>query len=123
MKMAQVQRTYIPAAGHDWLLSFYDPFVKLMGGESAHRQLIDQTRLQPGQRILEIGCGTDPSAEIAFSGMCCFCGDRIGAAHGRYSDAPVRASVVHGASAMCGECLQLMRDIVEEKTRDDKAVY
>jgi ubiquinone/menaquinone biosynthesis C-methylase UbiE len=58
MKMAQVQRTYIPAAGHDWLLPFYDPFVKLMGGESAHRQLIDQTRLQPGQRILEIGCGT-----------------------------------------------------------------
>jgi len=56
--MAKAQRTYIPAAGHDWLLPFYDPFVKLMGGESAHRQLIDQAQLQPGQRILEIGCGT-----------------------------------------------------------------
>ena len=56
--MAQVERTYIPAAGHDWLLPFYDPIVKLMGGESAHRQLIDQARLQPGHRILEIGCGT-----------------------------------------------------------------
>ena len=56
--MAQVERTYISAAGHDWLLPFYDPIVKLMGGESAHRQLIDQARLQPGQRILEIGCGT-----------------------------------------------------------------
>src|SRR5437762_3228370 len=56
--MAQAERTYIPAAGHDWLLPFYDPIVKLMGGESAHRQLIDQARLQPGHRILEIGCGT-----------------------------------------------------------------
>jgi len=56
--MAKAQRTYIPAAGHDWLLPFYDSFVKLMGGESAHRQLIDQAQLQAGQRILEIGCGT-----------------------------------------------------------------
>jgi len=53
-----VQRTYIPAAGHDWLLPLYDPFVRLMGGESAHRQLIDQAQLQPGQRVVEIGCGT-----------------------------------------------------------------
>jgi len=56
--MPQTQRTYIPAAGHAWLLPLYDPFVRLMGGESAHRQLIDQAHLQPGQRILEIGCGT-----------------------------------------------------------------
>jgi len=56
--MPRAQRTYIPAAGRDWLLPFYDPFVKLMGAESAHRQLIDQAHLQPGQRILEIGCGT-----------------------------------------------------------------
>jgi len=56
--MPRAQRTYISAAGRDWLLPFYDPFVKLMGAESAHRQLIDQAHLQPGQRILEIGCGT-----------------------------------------------------------------
>jgi hypothetical protein len=65
---------------------------------------------------------SDPSADIEFSGACCFCGDRIGAAYGRYSDAPVRASVVHGASAICGQCLKLMYDIVEEKTRDDDAI-
>jgi cyclopropane fatty-acyl-phospholipid synthase-like methyltransferase len=58
MKMSEADRTYIPAAGRDWLLPLYDPVVKLMGGESAHRQLIDQADLQPGQRILEIGCGT-----------------------------------------------------------------
>jgi ubiquinone/menaquinone biosynthesis C-methylase UbiE len=56
--MSEADRTYIPAAGHDWLLPLYDPLVKLMGGESAHRQLVDQADLQPGQRILEIGCGT-----------------------------------------------------------------
>src|SRR5205085_3163870 len=56
--MAGADRTYIPAAGHDWLLPLYDPLAKLMGGESAHRQLIDQADIHPGQRILEIGCGT-----------------------------------------------------------------
>ena len=56
--MPEAHRTYIPAAGHDWLLPLYDPVVKLMGGGSAHRQLVDQADLQPGQRILEIGCGT-----------------------------------------------------------------
>ena len=56
--MASNERTYIPAAGHDWLLPFYDPVVKLMGGESVHRELIDQAHLHAGQRILEIGCGT-----------------------------------------------------------------
>ena len=56
--MPQAQRSYIPAAGYDWLLPFYDPVSKLMVGESVHRQLIDQAHLQPGQRILEIGCGT-----------------------------------------------------------------
>lgn len=56
--MPQAQRTFVPAAGHDCLLPFYDPVLKLMGGESAHRQLIDQAHLQPGQRLLEIGCGT-----------------------------------------------------------------
>jgi ubiquinone/menaquinone biosynthesis C-methylase UbiE len=56
--MSGSQRTYVPAAGYDWLLPLYDPFLKWMGGEAAHRQLIEQAQLRPGQRILEIGCGT-----------------------------------------------------------------
>jgi cyclopropane fatty-acyl-phospholipid synthase-like methyltransferase len=55
---SRTERAYIPAAGHDWLLVFYDPIAKLLGTESAHRALIDQARLGPGQRVLEIGCGT-----------------------------------------------------------------
>jgi len=56
--MTDVQRTYLPAAGHDWTLPLYDPLVKLLGGDSARRALVEQADLQAGQRVLEVGCGT-----------------------------------------------------------------
>jgi SAM-dependent methyltransferase len=56
--MAQHRHGYIPAAGHDWLLPFYDPFNWLLGGDALRRPLIEQASIQPGQRILDIGCGT-----------------------------------------------------------------
>jgi ubiquinone/menaquinone biosynthesis C-methylase UbiE len=52
------QRTYIPAATYDWLLPLYDVFGKLFGSEAAHRQLVDQVDIEPGQHVLDIGCGT-----------------------------------------------------------------
>jgi ubiquinone/menaquinone biosynthesis C-methylase UbiE len=52
------RRTYVPAAGRDWLLPLYDPFTNWLGVASVHRRLIDQAEIQPGQRVLEIGCGT-----------------------------------------------------------------
>jgi ubiquinone/menaquinone biosynthesis C-methylase UbiE len=58
------RRTYLPAAGHDWTLPFYDPIVKLLGGEKARRVLIDQAALQPGHRLLDIGCGTGTMAVL-----------------------------------------------------------
>jgi ubiquinone/menaquinone biosynthesis C-methylase UbiE len=51
-------RTFLPAAGHDFLLPLYDPFVKLIGATAARDTLIEQARLQPGNRVLDIGCGT-----------------------------------------------------------------
>jgi hypothetical protein len=33
--MVESSRTYLPAAGRDWLLPLYDPFVKLLGGDAA----------------------------------------------------------------------------------------
>ena len=52
------RRHFIPAAGHDWLLPFYDPLQTLIGGDSFRRSMIDEARIQPGQRVLDIGCGT-----------------------------------------------------------------
>jgi ubiquinone/menaquinone biosynthesis C-methylase UbiE len=56
--MADAHRRYVPAAGRDWALPLYDPINKLLGGDATRRLLIEQARLQPGHRVLEIGCGT-----------------------------------------------------------------
>jgi ubiquinone/menaquinone biosynthesis C-methylase UbiE len=56
--MESTQRAYLPAAGHDIFLPFYDPFVRLLGGDKARRTLLDQAAIQPGHRVLDIGCGT-----------------------------------------------------------------
>ena len=56
--MHATAKTYLPAAGKDWLLPFYDPFTKVLGVEASHRKLINQASISPGHRVLEIGCGT-----------------------------------------------------------------
>jgi ubiquinone/menaquinone biosynthesis C-methylase UbiE len=58
MNTANSREKYIPAASHDWLLPFYDPFVKLLGADAARKTLLDQAAIQPGFRILDLGCGT-----------------------------------------------------------------
>src|SRR5215475_1104449 len=55
---AQPGRSYLPGMGRDWLLPLYDPITRALGAPSAHRLLADQADLRPGQRVLEIGCGT-----------------------------------------------------------------
>jgi ubiquinone/menaquinone biosynthesis C-methylase UbiE len=56
--MLESEKAYLPAAGHDWLLSLYDPLVKLLGGDTARKILLDQATVRPGHRVLDIGCGT-----------------------------------------------------------------
>jgi ubiquinone/menaquinone biosynthesis C-methylase UbiE len=56
--MVHSERSYLPAAGRHWSLPLYDPLVKLLGGDAARTMLIDQAQIQPGHRILDIGCGT-----------------------------------------------------------------
>ena len=56
--MSHAKRTYLPAAGHDWALPLYDPFVKLLGAEMAKAAVLDQAGLQPKLQVLDIGCGT-----------------------------------------------------------------
>jgi SAM-dependent methyltransferase len=57
-------KSYLPAAGHDWLLPLYDPFAKLFGGDTARRRLLDQAAVGPGHRVLDIGCGTGTFATL-----------------------------------------------------------
>jgi ubiquinone/menaquinone biosynthesis C-methylase UbiE len=56
--MGARQKGFVPAAGHDWLLPLYDPLHKLLGGDAARQQLVDQAALGSGERVLDIGCGT-----------------------------------------------------------------
>ena len=53
-----MQREFYPAAGLDLFLPLYDPIVGLMGFDRARQELISAAKLEPGQRILDIGCGT-----------------------------------------------------------------
>jgi ubiquinone/menaquinone biosynthesis C-methylase UbiE len=58
MIMSPREKTYLPAAGQDWLLPLYDPLVRLLGGDAARRTLLAQATIRSGHRALDIGCGT-----------------------------------------------------------------
>jgi ubiquinone/menaquinone biosynthesis C-methylase UbiE len=67
---------YVPALGFERLTRLYDPVVRATTRERAFkRRLLDQAAVQPGQRVLDLGCGTgtlaiaakqrEPNAEVA----------------------------------------------------------
>jgi ubiquinone/menaquinone biosynthesis C-methylase UbiE len=52
-------RHFIPAAGADWLLPFYDPLNRLLLREEHTRgRLVAEAAIAPGARVLDLGCGT-----------------------------------------------------------------
>lgn len=53
------RKTIIPAMRFDTLTRFYDPVVRWLLPEDEFRgQLIRQARIEPGHRVLDLGCGT-----------------------------------------------------------------
>lgn len=57
-KTAGDRHDYLPAAGRDAFLPFYDLLTAVFGVSRIHRTLIEQAALADGQQVLEIGCGT-----------------------------------------------------------------
>ncbi|HKU39910.1 MAG TPA: class I SAM-dependent methyltransferase [Polyangiales bacterium] len=53
-----MKRPFIPAAGYDFALRFYDPFTRWLGADAARNTLIQLAELRAGQRVLDLGCGT-----------------------------------------------------------------
>jgi ubiquinone/menaquinone biosynthesis C-methylase UbiE len=51
--------------GVDWLLPLYDPLTTLFGLNRARQELLRQAELRPGDRVLDIGCGTGSLVVLA----------------------------------------------------------
>jgi ubiquinone/menaquinone biosynthesis C-methylase UbiE len=50
---------YVPALAHDWLTPYYDAVVRATTREQTFkRALIHQARIEPGQHVLDLACGT-----------------------------------------------------------------
>ncbi|MFC3965046.1 class I SAM-dependent methyltransferase [Nocardia jiangsuensis] len=49
---------YLPAAGNDLFLPFYDLLSRALGSPAVHHTLLAQACIESGHAVLEIGCGT-----------------------------------------------------------------
>lgn len=64
-EFAPTSPDYLPAAGHDRLLPFYDVLTKLLGVTKIHRDLVEHADLRDKHRVLEVGAGTGNVSVLA----------------------------------------------------------
>ena len=64
MTVTTSERSFLPAAGRDFLLPAYDPLTRILGVGRARRGLVDQAALRPYFRVLDLGCGTGSLAVL-----------------------------------------------------------
>ncbi len=62
--MPTTARTYLPAAGRDVFLPFYDMITGLLGADRARAVMLDYAPLRDGDHVLDIGCGTGTLAVL-----------------------------------------------------------
>ncbi|WP_214629637.1 class I SAM-dependent methyltransferase [Paenibacillus agaridevorans] len=59
MNKGDSETDFIPALRFHWLTSLYDPILRWTMREAAFKnRLIKQIQVDPGQRVLDLGCGT-----------------------------------------------------------------
>src|SRR3989337_1666309 len=57
--MAKNRQRYIPALEYDWLTPLYDPLMRWLMPEASFKgRLVEQAQIEPGHRVLDLGCGT-----------------------------------------------------------------
>ena len=73
--MTRTQDRYVPAFLFSWLAPVYDPLIRWTMRERAFKgRLVEEARIAPGHRVLDLGCGTgtlvllvkarEPGAEV-----------------------------------------------------------
>jgi ubiquinone/menaquinone biosynthesis C-methylase UbiE len=55
---SDVHRHYLPGLGLHALQPLYDVVHRLFGIAGLHREMVRRAELRPGQRVLDVGCGT-----------------------------------------------------------------
>jgi len=64
--MHKKDKTYIPAMGFNFLTPFYDTLMKVaLPEEMLKNALLEEAHIQPGQKVLDFGCGTATLAIMA----------------------------------------------------------
>lgn len=66
MTKTPARHTYIPALRFHVLTGLYDALLRMTLDEAGlRRRLVEQARIEPGQRVLDLGCGTGTLALLA----------------------------------------------------------